>query len=70
MTFAAKETIRHILMMLPSSSQTLLHGQGFRELANLLKLINTNNHTDTLLPSYPFRQVQDFLWRIILRSNP
>ena len=55
MTFAAKETIRHILMMLPNSTQTLLYCQGFRELTNLLKLINTNNHTDTLILSYPFR---------------
>ena len=66
MLFAAKETIRYMLMVLPDTTQTFLHSQRVGELTNLLKLINTYYYFDPLLLSDTLRKVEYFLWRIVL----
>ena len=66
MLFAAKEAIRYMLMVLPYTTQSFLHGQRVGEFTNLLKLINTYYYSDTLLLSDTLWKVEYFLRRIVL----
>ena len=66
MLLAAKETIRHILMVLPNTTQAFLYTQRIGELPYLLKLINAYYKSDTKFLSYTLWKIQNFFWRIIL----
>ena len=66
MLFAAKETIRYMLMVLPDTTQTFLHSQRVGELTYLLKLINTHHYPHSLFLRNSFRKFQYFLRKIFL----
>lgn len=66
MFLAAKEAIRHILMVLPSSAQPFLYRQRVGELTYLLKFINAYDHANALLLGYAFGEIQNLFWRIVL----
>lgn len=60
---ATIETIGHMALQMPNATKFLLESQGIRKVANLLKLIYTNNDAIAFGLGYDFWKFQHLLRR-------
>ena len=66
MLLASIEAICHIRLMLPDAAQFFLKCQGFREISDLLELVNADDYLNFLFLCNNFRQLKHLFRSLVV----